>query len=125
MNERIGNYNADPSRSGQRVGGASAFKSLINLHHLGEQYYLCSSLTGHANVMPSGLQTVLCEIPVKGFEEKHFDAISRMPSLDKTFVDVGNQTFSMITFYLRDFDGTLLPMGEFNWTATLAFGYVE
>ena len=127
INERFGNVNSGTSRAGEKnsVLAQGTFRSWLNLGHAGECIYLCcSTLSGHAVVMPNGLQTVICEIPISGDEEKRYDAIWRRPHLDKLFVDCGGHSLSSLSFSLRDQDGNLVPLGEHNWTATLAFGYV-
>ena len=96
------------------------FKSHVNLHHAGEQIYLCSStLSGHAALMPNGLQTAICELPISGDEEKRYDAIGNKAHLDKLMIDVGSQTLSAIQFTLRDYDGQQIPLGDHNWSLSL------
>ena len=97
--------------------------------HLGETYYLCSStLSSFAGLLPNGeAHTALCRMPIPTRLEAwpHNTAVYEAGGEDRHRIDCGNRILRTLHFSVRNHSGTLVPLGESNWSATLVFGFPD
>ena len=53
------------------------------------------------------------------------ETINHSESLAKSYIDSGGLSIRSINLSLRDHSGNVLPLGEYNWSAQIVFGYPE
>ena len=100
--------------------GANTWASTPQLDRQGEAVYICShSLSSHTGVLPSGVKSAICRVPVA---EYGFATEYQSQSL-AGFTEVGGLSLKTLRFSVRDQNGNLVPMGDGNWSAQLVFGF--
>ena len=119
INYRLGNLNTT-SKNGALNMGANTWTSTPQLDRQGEAVYICSqSLSSHTGVLPSGVKSAICRVPVA---EYGFSTEYQAQSLAR-FTEVGGLSLKTLRFSVRDQHGNLVPMGDGNWNAQLTLGF--
>ena len=112
VNYRLGNLTMTTNNRQLSTG---TFYSVPQLNREGEAVYICSnSLSSHTGVLPSGLKSALCRIPVAPYGEV---TDVQTQSLSQGYTEVGGLSLKTIRVSLRDRNGLPLDMGDGNWSA--------
>ena len=97
------------------------YASYPQLDRRGEAVYLCSSnLSSHTGVLPNGLKSAICRIPVAPFRET---TEVQTQSLSQGYTEVGGLSLKSLRFSIRDRNGLPVPLENGEWSAQLVFGF--
>ena len=97
------------------------YASIPQLDRHAEAVYLCSSnLSSHTGVLPNGLKSAICRIPVAPFRET---TEVQTQSLSQGYTEVGGLSLKSLRFSIRDHNGLPVPMENGEWSAQLVFGF--
>ena len=120
INYRLGNLTVT-EKNGPRNMVPLVFHSVPQLNRDGEAVYICSnSLSSHTGILPNGLKSAICRIPVAPYQEV---TEVQTQSLSQGYTEVGGLSLKTIRYSLRDRNGLPVPMGEGNWSAQMVFGF--
>ena len=66
------------------------------------------------------MKSLLCRVPVAEHGE---DTEFAAQSLEQGYTEVGGLSLKTLRFSVRDLNGQLVPLGDYNWSAQLVFGF--
>ena len=118
LNYRLGNM--DTTAKNTELTWTS-FHCTPQLTRDGEAIYISSnSLSAHTGVLPAGMKSAICRIPVAEYGE---NMDYQMQSLSQGYTEVGGLSLKRLHFSVRDYAGNLVPLGNGNWSCQLVFGF--
>ena len=120
VNYRLGNLNTDVKNQLRNMD-PYIYASIPQLDRQAEAVYLCSSnLSSHTGVLPNGLKSAICRIPVAPYGET---TEVQTQSFSQGYTEVGGLSLKTLRFSIRDRNGLLVPLGDGEWSAQMVFGF--